>query len=107
MQMNFGNHFDINQILGFLNQNQNNNLDKHHLTNTIFTSTIWHLWCKRNSWVFKNIEAPIKVRLLLILLDCKSIFKCKLDNNINNKRLELILSKLNKAVDFRSSSKPP
>lgn len=107
IQINFSNYCNINHILKFISQNPKSNLDMHHLKNSIFTSSIWHIWCERNSWVFNNVELPSKVRALIILQDCRSLFKYKLDNKLENKRIELILSSLKKAIDGSFNIRPP
>lgn len=56
LQINLGTSFDINSTLDTLCNKQNNNSLFNHIINTTFTSMIQHIWCERNSRIFKGIE---------------------------------------------------
>lgn len=46
LQINFGNSFELNQILETMCQNQTSKLLFNHITNFAFTNLIWHIWCE-------------------------------------------------------------
>lgn len=75
----FRHAFDIEHILTVMYHNQNGNRFFNHLINTFVTTLIWHIWCERNTRIFKGIELAVQVRNMLIIQDCKHLLQYKLD----------------------------
>lgn len=66
LNINIGNVPKFSQMLDIIWQQQNNNMIINHLKNIAFRTMIWHIWCERNSRVFKGIEMPFQFRSMLI-----------------------------------------
>lgn len=77
LQINTGNYCDINQQLQILIQNQTSNHLFDSFKNIAFTTLLWHIWCERNSRIFKGIELPIQVRTMLTVQDCRYLMQRK------------------------------
>lgn len=107
LQINLGTSFDINSTLDTLCNKQNNNSLFNHIINMTFTSMIQHIWCERNSRIFKGIEMPAQIRNTLISQDCKILIQNKLDSNKISRELELILWNFDVRNSTSQDLRPP
>lgn len=105
LKINIGNSYETNRILEILCQNHKNKA--YHLINVAFTTVIWHIWRERNDRIFKSIELPVQVRLMLTTQDYKHLILQNVDFKSDNNEIELILSEFGIAIDPNSKLCPP
>lgn len=101
LKINIGNETELKQILDIVSQNQHDNSIFKHLKNTAFNSLIWNIWCERSSRVFRGIEMPTQVRVLLIIQDCKNLILRKLNNGKLNFKIIRILADFDIEIEPR------
>lgn len=107
LKINFGNSYDLNQILENICLNQNNQSLLNHIINIIFTTLFWNIWSKRNSRVFNNINLPMVVRLKLLFQDCKTLVQHFLGSNKSSPEIKLILNELEIDTGPSAIHQPP
>lgn len=104
LRISLGNAYDFNQILETMYQINHSNKLHRHIINIAFTSLIWHIWCERNSRIFKGIEMPVIVRKMLITQDCRHLFQESVELKKRTTELIFILSnfdfKMEPSIDF-------
>lgn len=107
LNINIGKSSEISQILEIIYQDQQNSMITNHIMNIAFTTMIWHIWCERNSRIFKGIKMPFQLRNMLILQDCNYLIKFRLDYKKISKDIELVLLNLGIVSASQMELHPP